>query len=58
MGIVRVYKIKIDDGQEVVVHEPLGFMEVVTLSIYDKDNNLKAEVKIDQESWEAIKGNG
>lgn len=55
MGIVRVYKIKTDDNQEVVIHEPMAPMEVVTLSIYDENNNLKAEVKIDKESWEAVR---
>lgn len=55
MGIIRTYKIKCDDGKELIITEPLGPIGEVTLEIFDEGNNLAETVRIDKEVWSEVK---
>lgn len=55
MGIIRTYKIKCDDGKELIITEPLGPIGEVTFEIFDENNSLSESVRIDKEVWSEVK---
>lgn len=55
MGIVRVYKIKCEDGEELEIHEPLGPVGVVTLTISDPSGDKDVSVQVDKRVWEEVR---
>lgn len=58
MGIRRVFKIKCQDGKEIIIDEPIGGSQalgVVSLVLKDKGNNEIASTVIDRVTWEEFK---